>query len=86
MSQDTKGQEHELRQEGAIESAVQATQAPQAEAAEQVLVDETRKAGLPAFQFDPATSPEDKAAAAEAVCPLPPVLPSSSCRRADSDR
>ncbi|PKY00542.1 putative membrane bound C2 domain protein [Aspergillus campestris IBT 28561] len=73
MSQDIKGQEHELRQEGAIETAVQAAQDPQAEAAaeaaETVLVDETRKAGLPAFQFDPATSPEDKAAAAEARVP-----------------
>lgn len=61
---------HELRQEGAIETAQEAAQQPSqeaAQAAEKVLVEETRKAGLPAYQFDPDASPEEKAAAAAAV-------------------
>lgn len=61
----------ELRQQGAIETAQEATQqenpdiAP--EAVEKVLVNETQKAGAPAYQFDPDASPEQKAAAAKAV-------------------
>ena len=61
----------EARQQGAIETAQAASQDPQShirpETVEKKLVDETRKAGFPAYQFDPDASPEDKAAAAESV-------------------
>ena len=62
---------NELKQQGAIETAQNAAQDPQsevrAEDAEQELIDETRKAGMPAYQFDPDASPEEKAAEAQAV-------------------
>ena len=61
----------ELKQQGAIETAQNAAQDPQsevrAEDAEQELIDETKKAGMPAYQFDPDASPEEKAAEAQAV-------------------
>ena len=67
-SLEVEDHKRELRQQGAIEAAEEAPQDPNAaEAAEQVLVEETRKAGMPAYQFDPNASPEEKAAAAEAV-------------------
>ncbi|KAL4991822.1 hypothetical protein BDW68DRAFT_127780 [Aspergillus falconensis] len=63
----------ELKQQGAIETAQAAYQDPQShiqpETVEKKLVDETRKAGLPAYQFDPDASPEEKAAVAEARVP-----------------
>jgi len=37
------------------------------EDAERVIVEESKKAGAPAFQFDPNASPEEKAAQARAV-------------------
>ncbi|PWY62747.1 membrane bound C2 domain protein vp115 [Aspergillus eucalypticola CBS 122712] len=72
-SQDVEGSKAELKQQGAIEVAQQASQDPQshlrAEAVEKALVEETRKAGVPAYQFDPDASPDDKAAAARARLP-----------------
>lgn len=62
----------ELRQQGAIQTGQEANQTDpeiQPEAVEKVLVNETEKAGAHAYQFDPDASPEEKAAAAEAVCP-----------------
>ncbi|KAJ0420392.1 C2 domain-containing protein [Aspergillus carlsbadensis] len=63
----------ELKQQGAIETAQAAAQDPgshiRPETVEQKLVDENRKAGLPAYQFDPDASPEEKAAVAEAHVP-----------------
>lgn len=62
---------NELKQQGAIETAQNAAQDPQSdvrpEDAEKVLLDETKKAGMPAYQFDPDASPEEKAAAAQSV-------------------
>lgn len=62
----------ELRQQGAIETAQEATQQAEPgippEAVEKVLVNETQSAGVPAYQFDPDATPEQKAAAAQAVC------------------
>ncbi|THC87555.1 hypothetical protein EYZ11_012998 [Aspergillus tanneri] len=56
----------ELRQQGAIEAAEEAPQDLEvAKAAERVMVEETLKAGMPAFQFDPDASPEEKAAIAD---------------------
>lgn len=61
----------ELKEEGIIEAATELAQDPQSqvnpEKVEETLVDETREAGVPAYQFDPDASPEDKAAAAESV-------------------
>lgn len=61
----------ELRQQGAIETAQNAAQDPQSnlnpEDVEKVLLEETKKAGMPAYQFDPHASPEEKAAATQAV-------------------
>lgn len=65
------GAQGELKQQGAIETAQNAAQDPQsnltAEDAEMVLLDETKKAGMPAYQFNPDASPEEKAAEAQAV-------------------
>jgi hypothetical protein len=61
----------ELKEEGIIEAATELAQDPQSqvnpEKVEEKLVEETRGAGVPAYQFDPDASPEDKAAAAESV-------------------
>ncbi|BCS23392.1 putative membrane bound C2 domain protein (vp115) [Aspergillus puulaauensis] len=63
----------EQKEQQAIDAAESAFQNTQAETnpdkVEQQLVDETRKAGLPAYQFDPDASPEEKAAEAEARVP-----------------
>jgi hypothetical protein len=58
----------ELKQQGALEAAQNDNGKVTAQDAEQVLVDESRKAGAAAFQFDPDASPEEKAAQAGAVC------------------
>ncbi|KAI9372129.1 C2 domain-containing protein [Aspergillus egyptiacus] len=74
MASDNRDQT-EAKQQGIIEGARAATQGQVPEspidpaAVEAKLVDENRKAGLPAFQFDPDASPEEKAAAAEARVP-----------------
>lgn len=61
----------ELKQQGAIEVAQEAAQDPQSdlnpEAVEKALLEESRKAGAPAYQFDPDATPEEKAAAVKAV-------------------
>ena len=61
----------ELKEEGMIEAATDLAQDPQSKVnpdkIEEALVKETRQAGASAYQFDPDASPEDKAAAAEAV-------------------
>lgn len=68
---DTEPAKAELKQQGAIEAGQEAAQesAPDVspDAVEKVLVNETKKAGAPAYQFDPDASPEEKAAAAQAV-------------------
>lgn len=82
-SQDVEGRKAELKQQGAIEVAQQASQDPQsnlqAEAVEKALVEETRKAGVPAYQFDPDASPDDKAAAARAVGSSPRLTACVAC-------
>ncbi|KAL2010877.1 hypothetical protein VTN00DRAFT_3595 [Thermoascus crustaceus] len=63
----------ELKQQGAIEVAQEAAQDPQSdlnpEAVEKVLLEESRKAGAPAYQFDPDATPEEKAAVVKARVP-----------------
>lgn len=61
----------ELKQEGVIEAASELAKDPQSkvnpEKVEKTLVEDSREAGVPAYQFDPNASPEEKAAAAESV-------------------
>ncbi|KAJ5580223.1 Tricalbin [Penicillium hispanicum] len=63
----------ELKEEGVVEAASDLAQDPQSnvnpETIEQKLVDETRKSGGAAYQFDPNASPEEKAASAAAKLP-----------------
>ncbi|KAJ5201479.1 Tricalbin [Penicillium cinerascens] len=63
----------ELKQEGIIEAASELAQDPQSqvnpEKVEEKLVEKTREAGVPAYQFDPDASPEAKAAAAQSRLP-----------------
>lgn len=74
-SLEVEEEKRELRQQGAIEAAEEAPDDPRAaEAAEKVLVEETQKAGMPAYQFDPDASPEEKAAIAEAVSTVPSLV------------
>lgn len=57
----------ELKSEGAIEAAADPNSAVSAGDAEKAIVNETKKAGGVAFQFDPDASPEEKAAQARSV-------------------
>lgn len=61
----------ELKQHGAEEAARDQTSQVTAEDAERVMVEESKKGGAAAFQFDPEASPEEKAAQAAAVCIMP---------------
>jgi hypothetical protein len=57
----------ELKQQGAIEAAQDENTKVTAQDAENILVNESKKGGGAAFQFDPNASPEEKAAQAGAV-------------------
>lgn len=57
----------EAKQEVAIEAAADPNSKFTAQDAERVIVDESKKAGAAAFQFDPNATPEEKAAQARAV-------------------
>lgn len=59
----------ELKQQGAVEAAQDPNSNVTAEDAERKIVEETRKAGAEAYQFDPNASPEEKAAQARSVRP-----------------
>lgn len=71
MADPIESAKSELRQQGAVETAERAAQDPQSnvrpENVEKVLIEESRKAGAPAFQFDPDAPPEEKAALAKSV-------------------
>lgn len=58
---------NELKQQGAIEASQDPNSKVTAADAEQVILDEAKKAGVPTFSFDPNASVEEKAAAAKAV-------------------
>lgn len=60
----------ELKQQGAIEAAQDANSQVTAQDAEKIMVDESKKGGAVAFQFDPDASPQEKAALAGAVSML----------------
>ena len=57
----------ELKQQGAVEAARDPNTSVTAEDAERVLLDESRRAGAHALQFDPDATPEEKVAQARAV-------------------
>ncbi len=57
----------ELKSRGAIEAAQNPDSKISAADAENVMTEESKKAGVAAFQFDPDASPEDKAAQARSV-------------------
>ncbi|KAI9810868.1 MAG: hypothetical protein M1826_003436 [Phylliscum demangeonii] len=59
----------ELKQRAAIEAAQDPNSRFGAEDAERKIVEETKKAGVPAYQFDPNASPEEKAAQARSHLP-----------------
>ena len=61
---------HELKQQGAIEAAQDPHSRVTAEDAEQKMLEESRKAGTAAFQFDPDASAAEKAQQARAVSSL----------------
>lgn len=62
----------ELKTEGIVDAATELAKDPQSkvnpDVVEEAMVKEVQEANVPAFQFDPNASPEDKAAAAKAVC------------------
>ncbi len=57
----------ELKSQGATEAAPDPSSRVTAQDAEDVMANESKKAGIAAFQFDPNASPEAKAAQAAAV-------------------
>lgn len=57
----------ELKSQGAAMAAQDSNNKVTAEDAEGVMTEESKKAGVPAFQFDPNASPEEKAAQARSV-------------------
>lgn len=57
----------ELKQQGAIEAAQNPQSKVTSEDAEQIMIDETKKAGGVAYQFDPNATAEEKAAQAGGV-------------------
>lgn len=59
--------EAELKTQGVIEAAQDPNSGVSADDAQQKIVTESKKAGIPAFTFDPDASPEEKAAQARAV-------------------
>ena len=62
-----QSQAAELKQQGAVEAARDGNSWVTAEDAERVIVEETKKTGNEAYQFDPNASPEEKAAQAASV-------------------
>lgn len=59
--------EAELKTQGVIEAAQDPNSGVSADDAQQKMIAESKKAGVPAFTFDPDASPEEKAAQARAV-------------------
>lgn len=58
----------ELKQQGAEEASRDPNSSVTAADAERVIMDESKKAGAVALEFDPDASPEEKAAQARSVC------------------
>lgn len=65
---------NEVKQQGAIEAAQNPDSNVTSQQAEQAIVDETKKAGGAAYQFDPNATAEEKAAQARSVRQRSPLL------------
>jgi hypothetical protein len=63
----TQAHASELKQQGAIEAAIDPDSGVTAQAAENVMLKEAKQAGSAAFQFDPNASVEEKRAQARSV-------------------
>jgi hypothetical protein len=63
----TASRASELKQQGALEAAQDPNSSVTAQAAERTVVEEAKKAGSAAFEFNPDASPEEKRAQARAV-------------------
>ena len=63
------GHQAELKAQGVEEAARDPNSNVSSEDVQKVLADESKKAGIAAYSFDPNASPEDKAAAAHASLP-----------------
>jgi hypothetical protein len=57
----------EIKTQGAVEMARDPSSSVTADDAQKKMVEESKKAGVPAFTFDPNATPEQKAAQARAV-------------------
>jgi hypothetical protein len=57
----------ELKAQGVVEAAQDPNSSVSAEDAQRKIVQESKKAGVAAFEFDPDATPEQKAAQARAV-------------------
>jgi hypothetical protein len=64
----------EMKTQGAVEMANDPGSSATANDAQKKMVEESQKAGLPAFTFDPNASPEEKSALARAVSYAPTLL------------
>lgn len=62
-----KSREGELKSQGAAEAAQDPRNSATAQDAEDTMLNESKKSGAAAFQFNPDASPEEKAAQAAAV-------------------
>ena len=67
MMSHLRSREGELKSQGAIEAAQDSNSKLTAQDAENVMANESKKAGIPALQFDPDATPEEKAAQARSV-------------------
>ena len=67
MMSNLSSQAGELKSQGAALAAQDSNNKVTPEDAEAVIADESTKAGIPAFRFDPDASPEEKAAQARSV-------------------
>ena len=67
MSLNISSQAAELKSQGAIEAAQDPNSQVTAGDASKTMMDEAKKAGGAAYEFNPNASPEEKAAAARAV-------------------
>lgn len=67
MMSNLSSRAEELKSQGAAMAARDPNNKATAEDAEAIITDESKKAGIPAFQFNPNASPEEKAAQARSV-------------------
>ena len=66
-----RSHEKEEKQEAAINAAQDPKSSTTAADASRAIIDESRKAGVAAYEFDPNATPEQKAARAAAVSLIP---------------